>query len=483
MSRAHPLPLCLLLACSHERSVPELPTGLWHLDVHLQGRPPQPAVLRLSGEADAPRAVLTGRPAAVARASAESLFQIGVEFQQGATLISRSLDLRERPGPDEVRGLAWYCVRTSMLPAQPGPANCASGPFTGRRMAARPGEAPAQGLLLLGEAGDFPAAEARSITTNVRVRGSYAYLSRYTDGLRVVDISDPRRPQSVAHLPTPDGASGEIYNDIKLYGDYALLASSRHGMVMVDISDPLRPRRVRSFPLQDGVNVHSIQVEGERAYLADLSISGLRVVSLADPEVPAELGTFVHEDARATPPRADSFTHDLSVSGEVAFLNYWGTGVVAVDTRQAPFTQIGRATYDRMTSHASAVTEVLGRRFLVHGDEDYGAHLRVFDVTDPKDGGTWMAQVGEFTLRPEVSIHNIEAVGALIYVAYYQDGLRVLRLDGQGRPTQVAHYNTWDPGRHPGESFYEGAIGLQVDPAARRIYVADTARGLLILDE
>lgn len=483
MSRARLLPLCLLLACGPERSAPELPAGLWHLDVHLQGLPPQPAALRLSGEAGAPRAVLAGRPAAVARASAESLFLIGVEYQQGATRISRSLDLRERPGPDEIRGLAWYCARASMSTAQPGPESCARGPFTGRRMAARPGEAPAQGVVLLGEAGDFPAAEARSITTNVRVRGRYAYLSRYTDGLRVVDIADPRRPQVVAHLPAPDGASGEIYNDIKLYKDYALLASSRHGMVMVDISDPLHPRRARSFPLQDGVNVHSIQVEGERAYLADLSISGLRVVSLADPEAPVEVGTFVHEDARARPPRGDSFTHDLSVSGGVAFLNYWGTGFVAVDVRQAPFTQIGRATYDRMTSHASAVTEVLGRRFAVHGDEDYGAHLRVFDVTDPQDAGTWMKQVGAFALRPEVSIHNIEAVGDLIYAAYYQDGLRVLRLDAQGRPTQVAHYNTWDLGRHPGESFYEGAIGLQVEPAARRIYVADTARGLLILEQ
>ena len=35
--------------------------------------------------------------------------------------------------------------------------------------------------------------------------------------------------------------------------------------------------------------------------------------------------------------------------------------------------------------------------------------------------------------------------------------------------------------RRDGNSFFEGAIGIDVDLAANLVYVADTARGLLIL--
>jgi hypothetical protein len=43
----------------------------------------------------------------------------------------------------------------------------------------------------------------------------------------------------------------------------------------------------------------------------------------------------------------------------------------------------------------------------------------------------------------------------------------------------TAWYNSWDGG--PGNNFYEGAIGLDVDLGSGLIYLADTDRGLLIL--
>ena len=43
----------------------------------------------------------------------------------------------------------------------------------------------------------------------------------------------------------------------------------------------------------------------------------------------------------------------------------------------------------------------------------------------------------------------------------------------------MGYYNTWD-GRD-GRSFYEGAIGLDLDPGGELVYLADTARGLMIL--
>jgi hypothetical protein len=43
----------------------------------------------------------------------------------------------------------------------------------------------------------------------------------------------------------------------------------------------------------------------------------------------------------------------------------------------------------------------------------------------------------------------------------------------------VKWFNTWEGTR--GRAFYEGALGIDVDLAAGRIYVADIPRGLLVL--
>ena len=58
----------------------------------------------------------------------------------------------------------------------------------------------------------------------------------------------------------------------------------------------------------------------------------------------------------------------------------------------------------------------------------------------------------------------------------------MLDLSDPTQPTAVAHYQTWPgPESGYGQSFYEGAIGVDLDTQKGLIYLADTHRGLLIL--
>ena len=94
-----------------------------------------------------------------------------------------------------------------------------------------------------------------------------------------------------------------------------------------------------------------------------------------------------------------------------------------------------------------------------------------------------MKLIGEYGLRPELSIHNMILQGTKLYVAYYQEGVRVLDVSHPPKPREVAYFNTYretDPGRAGGT--FEGAIGIRV-PGDGFLYVVDTARGLLILSE
>jgi hypothetical protein len=445
-----------------------LPAGTWHLDVRFEGVTPLAGVLRVHPDGT----FFNGRPST--RSFTRDDFLVRAEYRSQDQAISWTLDACAAPSGKEMTGGTARCVNDE---------SCLVGTFRAVRLERRPGEAEALGLRKVAEVSSFPGSPPGAITANVRVRGDLAYLARFQDGLRVVDLSNLAAPAVIGHFAPQEASLGEFYNDIKLYDHYALLASSRLGMVILDVADPRAPRFVTSFPArrpnQTRVNVHSIFVEGDRAYLAEISILGMRAVSLANPAQPVDLGTFVLPEAST---RFDTFVHDLTVRDGIAYLNYWGSGFVVVDLRRTPFAEIGRFTYPRPTSHASWVTEIGGRLYALHGDEDFTAHLRILDVTDASDG-SWLSLVGELELRPEISIHNLMAVGARAYVAWYQDGLRVLDLSQPAQPRVVAYYNTWDPARHPGLSFYEGAIGLDVDPARNRIYVADTERGLLVLEE
>lgn len=376
---------------------------------------------------------------------------------------------------------------------------------------------PAQGLKLLGEYGDFTDAPARLeaqhvtmpeeqsaedkfasgsvFSVNVRVRGAYAYLVRLGDGLRILNVADPANIFEVAHLD-PDDVGGWYYNDVKLMplGErlYALVADSTIGMVVYDVTNPSEAFLVSTFfpglaGTDDGLNNHTLAVVGTTAYLANYegsltldpvgegSSGGLLMVDLSNPASPRELGRWLTSEVGGT------FTHDLYVRGERAYLASWEAGLVELDV-SAPSTPsvVGRFTYDRMTSHSVWVSEVGGRLIAVHGDEDFYSHLRVIDV-DPSSS-EYMTEIGSVMLRPQVSIHNVMIQDKEVIAAHYQDGVRIFDLSEPTQPRLAAWYNTWENvgSLDTGRSFYEGACG--VDVVGDLLYVADINRGLLILE-
>lgn len=328
--------------------------------------------------------------------------------------------------------------------------------------------------------------DGRNITVNVRHLGTTAYLARYQDGLRIVDLSDPAQPSELGHIPVtyPDY---EIYNDIKMVEAndrvYALCASNLRGVVTYDVTDPANPTEVAAFPPVDDevgyVDVHTLFIDGTRAYLANTTynVSGLDIYDVSDPTSPTSLGRYVDPDV----PDEGGFVHDLYVKDGRVYLNYWNQGMVVLDAQADPAnpTVVGIFDdYERRTSHSVWVTEAGGKTIAVHGGEDFGAHVRIIDLgTAPG-----YQEIGSFQTRAQVSVHNIMAIGDRALVTYYQDGFRVLDLSNPAQPTEIAHLQTW-PGTQPayGNGFYEGAIGVDYNPDTDHVYLADTHRGLFVL--
>jgi hypothetical protein len=307
-------------------------------------------------------------------------------------------------------------------------------------------------------------------TFNVRIAGTLAYLIRI-DGLHIIETVDPAHPVEVGSWQRAgDGYS----NDVKLVEAngkrYALIAD--YPVDVVEVTDPTMPRLVAQIPEE----AHTLFTEARGgklyAYFGDYNGS-CPVFDISNPEAPVRLGRFM---------TAGPFVHDLMVQDGIAYLNAWSAGLYVVDfTTPATPTVVGRWEHTTSeTSHSSWATIAGGRKVALHGGENFGAHLDVVDV-DPVSP-TFMKPIGSYQTRDHVSIHNVMAIGDRAYFTYYQDGVRVVSLTDPTRPMQLGYFNTWDPqGPTSSSHFFEGAVGLDIDPVRKLIFVADSPRGLLIL--
>lgn len=456
--------------------------GIWHLDLEYEDFGPAPGAIRIDlSDGDDLQGLLFGRETEDVRLTESDLFLRHVEVDdQGNEIATRAFDACEAREDGTLAGTYVRCNPEG---------ECGTARFVATKLEALD-EEPAEGVSLVSEWSGAPAApwSDEDVTYNLRHRGELAYVIRGSDGLHIVDLSDPAAPRDLGHLPALYPEVGEYYNDVKLAeredgSVFALAGSNIRGVVVIDVTDPEAPVEVTAFPepLPDAddptVNVHSIFMEGERVYFT--VFGGIEIYDLADPAVPVYLGGYWLPDLDS----AGGFVHDLYVEDGIAYLDYWNRGLVVVDTSVDPAnpTMVGWFDgYDRRTSHSNWVTTAGGRRVAVHGDEDFDAHLRVIDV-DP-DSATAFEEIGSYQTRPEVSVHNIMALGEEVLVTYYQDGLRVLDLSDPTAPVETAHYQTW-PGPEPGYGirFYEGALGVDYDSERDLVLLADTNRGLLVL--
>jgi hypothetical protein len=331
----------------------------------------------------------------------------------------------------------------------------------------------AEGIELVGELG--PSQGSPIYGLNLIVEGNYAYIVGL-GGFDVVDVSNPAAPVPVGHI---DGR----LNDVRIvHGatSTVAIASSEGGddrTWLIDVTTPTAP----TFASFIDSYSHSVQTRTVGAttelYLANYSEEIPRY-DVTDPLAPVAAGKVT------LPGTTVSGVHDLTVYGDRIYANNTEAGFVAVDVSAglASPVQLGRKM--SAYSHASWAGTINGREIVLHGDEgmspstDSMAFMRVLDG-DPSSP-TYMQDIGMYSSRPEVGIHNIEVHGTKAYISYYQDGVRVVELADPANPVEVAHYNTWDPETSAGGGF-EGAVGLR--KVGDYLYVADIERGLIILRE
>jgi hypothetical protein len=453
-----------LSACDRATLAAVQAEGIWNMHlVYASDGYRAPSVIRFGGD----KPVVAGElPITSKTVESNALFVYSDVKTTGGVPLRYVFAGCSSTGPGHVKGHFRRCTNgTKDL----------EGSFEAYRMGWRAGEAEASGVELVSELALPKDGEGRlrGTAADLFVAGGHAYVAAHTGGLFIYDVSKPAEPRLVASL-TP---TNDAWNQVWVHGTTAYIASSARGILVYDVSNPAVPRHVTSLP-GNAAEVRSVYVDGNRLYAASPQPNAdIIIYDITNPTAPVFKKRYFLDDSN---PGADERPLEVFAQGDRLYVSHWAYGLALLDVSDvlAP-KKLGRFDYDGATTRTVTVGTVGSRTLAFEAGEDWGAHLRILDVSSPSS----ITQVGAYSLRPQVSIRALALAGSKLYVAHYQDGLRILDVSNPSEPRPLGHYNTWreaDTGR--GASFFEGLSGVKV-PGDGYVYATDTARGLLIFRE
>ena len=268
----------------------------------------------------------------------------------------------------------------------------------------------------------------------------YVYIGTFQhDWMKVFDVTDPAQPILTDSLRM----DARRINDVKVSRDGRVAVATRegasdrrNGIVILDTSEPASPRIFSEYTETVAGGVHNVWIEGDLVYACHNGTSEMHIIDISDPENPREVGRWGLDRERKT-------LHDAIVQDGYAYLSYWDDGLITLDvgagTHGGTPTEpafVSQFTYPQGHTH----TAWRHGRYLFVGDEIFPmdwdptgpiearGYIHVLDMIDPENP----VEVARYEV-PEAGVHNFWAEGDLLYVGYYQAGIRVVDISGELR--------------------------------------------------
>ena len=184
----------------------------------------------------------------------------------------------------------------------------------------------------------------------VYVQGKYCYVAHMDApaGTSILDISDPKHPKQVAHIPIPAGVHTHkvrVENDLMVVNwecppPYIHDDNFQGGMLVYDVSNPAKPKEL-CFWKSAGAGVHRFDFDGRYAYItptvAGYHLNIAMILDLKDPTKPEEVGRWwmpgQHVAGGETPDEGYRLTwcHHILRRGNRLYVAYWHAGMVILD--------------------------------------------------------------------------------------------------------------------------------------------------------
>ena len=308
------------------------------------------------------------------------------------------------------------------------------------------------------------------------------------------DVTDPANMVPIDTVTV----DARTVNDVKISEDGSLAvitregaSDRRNGIVIMDVSDPHNVVVISEYTEDLTGGVHNAFIYENHVYAVN---NGRKydIINIEDPANPFTVSQFELD----TPGHA---IHDVWIEDGIAYSSNWSDGIVMTDVGSTPEAQtpeghelgvgsplnpvkLGQYTYPSGWNHAAFPfkSESTGDFYVIAGDEAFPRGINVEnEPTIPAgwihfvkfDGWDNPEEVARYEI-PEAGTHNMWVEGDILYIAYYNAGLRIVDISGelmgnlydQGR--EIAHFNTthhegvvpnaamaWGPQPHKGYIF------------------------------
>ncbi len=382
--------------------------------------------------------------------------------------------------------------------------------------------------------GDFTQDEATTVEANdiwgwldPETHRRYALIG-LSNGVSVVDVTDPVWPVVVAFLPEPvqahahkkppaglahEGKKASAWRDIKTYGPYALVVSDNnpgHGLQVFDLRQ-LRelssvPAHLAPIAHYHGFGTaHNVVVNEATGFAYAVGVRehpdtlahcdlGYHAVDLRDPAHPQFAGCFKSSlgiNGRGYTHDAQCLVYrgpDLDYQGREICIGSDETGIAILDvTDKTSVREIATATYPDVAYTHQGWFDEAQRYFYVNDELDELDKLRgkvphtrtlIFDLLDldsPQLAGAYFATTSAID-------HNLFVRGDRLYQANYTVGLRVLDISDRVHPVEVAFFDTYP---QSDSAKFAGAWGVYPFLPGGILLVSSIGEGLFVvqLDE
>ena len=276
------------------------------------------------------------------------------------------------------------------------------------------------------------------------------------------DVTDPAQMERIATV----NIDARTVNDVKVSADGRTCILSRegasnrkNGIVIVDVTDPRNPEIKSGFDENLTGGVHNVFIDENKVYALS---AGARYdsIDIADPGAPKRVGSYKVDSPSPS-------IHDVWVEDGLAYSSNWSDGIHIVDVGNgmaggSPSNPVKVANYAYPSgwNHAAfPFKQPSGRFYVAAGDEAFPLGLNLTGKPTYPRGWIHFIDFTNFdepreTARyqvPEAGTHNIWVDGDVMYVAYYNAGLRAVDVSGelmgnvydQGR--EIAWFLTDDP--------------------------------------
>lgn len=279
------------------------------------------------------------------------------------------------------------------------------------------------------EAGKVPAPlgilEGLGSTRQLALTGSLAAVTSREDGLWLIDVSDPRRPNLLSHYDTIELATG-----VAVAENVALVACRQYGVEQIDISNPRRPRHLSTFRTGEA---QSVFLRDGLAYIGDWAPREVVVCDLHDPCRPAPVAHLA----------LDGFGDGVFVRDKVCFA---------------------------ATGHHRR-----GMRKREPADAAYGmGHgLEIFDVSDPRQPKLLSRTKLPRFYNLSYDMWDVQVSGDHAVVGDTHNGIYVFDIRDLAHPIPVGHHRLPPAGR---DKLPDAVGGFAIGHDA--IYVAGVFTGL-----